>query len=577
MKKTFLSILLAACMLISVYAYANESTVSCTYDQAGKSHITGEAKPGQSVTVRIFKKRNHVDENGDFSYAKAQSDLKEAIKASNIQSVLCFADETSANGEGVFSFVAKISTLLDSNGIVSTDPVSDVYVAVTKTADGEAYTEYLFVEPSERATDYRALADMKASSEADVKAFLAAHEFSLGFYVPVMDDINSSSAYGLIYDYLADKEFDVADKADDDKNEEKNLAVTADLLKLVVIEALNQSGVDTIDSYEKELNLSENKVNSWYIKERVDDDFKSALTTRLSGKNYKDIDEFDKAFTEAVVLEYVVRTDGIDECMAIIGDFKEDIGYNKDDVIDESAVREVMGTSYADYTALKDAIDSYEEEDDDDSSSSSGSSNRGGGKGFGGITASGTASTAPQAINTYFSDLSSVPWAVEAINYLSEKNVLAGKGNGIFAPNDNVTRAEFAKILVTAFGLTTKTDIAFADVSEDSWYSDYVKIAVGSGIAKGTNASTFGPQENITRQDMAVMLMNAARIAKAMADNNGNTSFADETEISDYAKTAVNTLTKAGIISGTGDGSFAPKAYATRAQAAKLVHGLLTY
>ena len=66
MKKTILSIFLAACMLVSIGASANEAKVSCTYDKTGKTHITGTAKPGQAVTVRIFKKKNHVDENGNF-------------------------------------------------------------------------------------------------------------------------------------------------------------------------------------------------------------------------------------------------------------------------------------------------------------------------------------------------------------------------------------------------------------------------------------------------------------------------------------------------------------------------------
>lgn len=562
-------------MLISIGASANESAVSCTYDQAGKTHITGEAKPGQAVTVRIFKKKNHVDENGNFSYTKAQKDLLAA--GANLQSVLCFADETSANDKGEFTFEAKISRLLGSDGTMSSALVSDIYVVVTKTSDGEEYTEYLFVSPDERAADYITLSSMKESSNTDVTEFLKSHNYSLGVYAPVMDEIDSAKAYSLMYDYLADKEFDVADESDAEKNEEKNIAATQDLLKLVVVEALNQNKVDTIKNYETELRISESDIASWYAKPIVDDKFKSALTTRLSGKNYKNITEFDEAFKEAVILESVANPDGLNDCKEIINTFKTDIGYNSNSVIDENAIRNVMGVSYASYSALRNAIDSYSSQEGSTSSGSSGGSGGTGGKSYASTTVSGITPAKPQPINNYFNDLADASWAVDAINSLAEKNVLAGKSVGIFAPNDNITRAEFAKIIVAAFGLNTKADIGFVDVAADSWYYDYVSIAVGSGIAKGMSDSKFGPEENITRQDMAVMLMNAAKLAKNMAETDGNVSFADEAEISDYAKSAVNILTKAGIINGTGDGRFAPRANATRAQAAKLVHGLLTY
>ncbi len=571
MKKTILSILLAGSLLTSGAASALEA-VNCTYDQAGKTHITGTAEPGESVTVRIFKKNNHLDDDGNFSYTRAKTDLNNAVEAAKIQSVLCFADETVAGDNGKFDFDAKISKLLTAEGLLSTDPVSDIYVVVTKTAGDEEITEYLFVDPTERATVYSDLSQMKDSSEADVVAYLEANKYALGIYVPSLDSIDTDSAYALMYDYLVSKDFGVAD----------GQAASLDMLKLLVIEALNLGKVETIASYESELRIPESEIASWYTKPVVNDTFMSALTTRLSAKSFDDIAEFDDAFTEAVVLQWIESSDGIDDCMAIIGDFKEDIGYSANATIDEAAVRAAMGGDYAAYSELKSAIDGYkgddDDDDDDDKQSNVRNPGKGGNKNYGsGITVPSAPVTQPQAINTYFSDLADASWAIEAINYLAEKKVLAGKSQGVFAPNDNVTRAEFAKILVTAFGLTQKADIAFTDVSADSWYYDAVSIAVGSGIAKGMSDDRFGPEENITRQDMSVMLMNAARIAKAMAEADGNLNFPDEAEISDYAKAAVSTLSKAGIINGMGDGSFAPKAFATRAQAAKLVHALLTY
>ena len=573
MKKILLSILLSIALLATSVASAMDETIDCQNDGSGKTVITGTAEPGELVTIRIFKKKKHLGENGDFSYAKAKTDLLAAAYNDNIQSVLCFADQILADEDGVFTLDTVISNMLDSTGAVSTEAVSDIYVVVAVSESGKAETEFLFVDPTERTTGYETLSGMKESTEDDVVKFLDDYKYALNIYDPILDEISSDKAYALMYDYLMSVGFDVEDKSDDE-----SIATPDDIMKkLVIIEALNQSKIGTIKNYESQLLLADSEIHNWYTKKLVDDKFKSALTSRLSAKSFGDIAEFDDGFAEAVVLQWIASSDGIDDCMSIIGDYKEDIGYSKDAVILEEAVREVMGTSFQNYAALKSAIDGYEGEDDDSSSSGSGSSNRGGGGGFGGATVSGPVETPPQAINMYFSDLGSTPWAIEAINYLSEKKVLAGKGNGIFAPGDNVTRAEFAKILVTAFGFTQKSDIVFVDVSEDSWYSEFVKIAVGSGIANGKGDGLFGPEENITRQDMAVMLMNAAKLAKAMKVNDAAIGFADEAEISHYAKGAVNTLAKAGIINGTGDGKFAPKSYATRAQAAKLVHGLLTY
>jgi len=453
MKKQLLSILLAVSMFASGGASAMGETIDCQNDGNGKTVITGTAEPGESVTVRIFKKKNHLDDNGNFSYTKAQSALIDAADDDIIQTVLCFADQTKAGDDGKFTFNAKISKLLTAEGLVSDDPVSDVYVIAAVSADDEIIKEYLFVDPAERAVDYITLSGMTDSTEADVVIFLDAHKYALGIYVPSLDSIDADGAYALMYDYLVSKGFDVADSSDAEKNDAKNQAASLDMQKLFLIEALNQNKVDTIKNYEAELMLKDSEIYSWYSKKLVNDSFKTKLTTRLSGKSFNKIAEFDDAFIEAVVLQWIGSSDGIDDCMGIIGDFKTNIGYSEDAAIEEAAVRAAMGGDYASYSALKSAIDGYKpdgEDDDDDNDTTVRNPGKGGNKSYGsGVTVPSTPVTQPQAINNYFSDLADASWAVEAINYLAEKNVLAGKGNGIFAPSDNVTRAEFAKILVT--------------------------------------------------------------------------------------------------------------------------------
>lgn len=85
----------------------------------------------------------------------------------------------------------------------------------------------------------------------------------------------------------------------------------------------------------------------------------------------------------------------------------------------------------------------------------------------------------------------------------------------------------------------------------------------------------FGVGQNITREDMAVMVYRAAKKTGKVSDAEQGAAFADENEISDYAKEAVNTLKARGVMGGKGENRFEPKAYATRAEAAKMIHGLI--
>lgn len=177
-----------------------------------------------------------------------------------------------------------------------------------------------------------------------------------------------------------------------------------------------------------------------------------------------------------------------------------------------------------------------------------------------------------------FTDLGSVEWAKEAINALSERSVVNGKTATEFAPNDDITRAEFAKILINAFGLVTpnSTVTALSDVTDSSaWYYEAIASAYNKGIITGYSDGSFGINDKVTREDMAVMVYRAAQYAKVNINvMKPETNFADANEISGYAVEAVNALQRAGVINGVSDTEFAPKATATRAQAAKMVYGL---
>ncbi len=213
----------------------------------------------------------------------------------------------------------------------------------------------------------------------------------------------------------------------------------------------------------------------------------------------------------------------------------------------------------------------------------SGSSSGGGGNSYrgniGGISSAATpapdnnGNNNSQDIAPTFGDLGSVTWAQVAINALARKGIVSGRDAVTFAPNDNVTRAEFAKILVGAFGIETGASADLNDVDSSAWYAPYVGACYAAGIITGYDDGSFKPNNNVTRQEMAVMVMRAANV-KGMTIEKPyeKINFTDADSIAEYAAEAVDTLQQAGIINGMEDGSFAPAATATRAQAAKILY-----
>ena len=176
--------------------------------------------------------------------------------------------------------------------------------------------------------------------------------------------------------------------------------------------------------------------------------------------------------------------------------------------------------------------------------------------------------------NDVFTDLGAVEWAREAILSMNSAGILSGRENKKFFPNDNTTRAEFLKMLTLTFNI--KDDggkISFGDVSESDWFYPYVKTAYTNGIIKGIGNGLFGPNDYITRQDAATVIYKAMTlknyISLAQVDASAIT---DYNSISDYAKNAVLMLNSYGVISGYTDGSFKPKQRITRAECAVLLN-----
>ena len=184
--------------------------------------------------------------------------------------------------------------------------------------------------------------------------------------------------------------------------------------------------------------------------------------------------------------------------------------------------------------------------------------------------------TTPNTDSNYkpdFQDLDSVEWARTAINGLAMRGMISGRDQYTFDPNANITRAEYCQILMGAINaLNAKGESTFADVPSTAWYYNAVSVASQLGIVSGYGDGNFGPNDLITRQDMALMTYKTAKIMnKSLEPVNAEITFEDSHEISDYAFEAVMTLQKAGIINGMTDTTFEPHSNATRAQSAKVI------
>ncbi len=176
-----------------------------------------------------------------------------------------------------------------------------------------------------------------------------------------------------------------------------------------------------------------------------------------------------------------------------------------------------------------------------------------------------------------FNDVADTHWAKEYIYYLAEKGIIKGKTENTFAPEDSITRAEFAALLARISGDDMlNASSKFVDVNESAWYAPSVAWAVNAGITLGTSENTFSPDNMITRQDMAVMIFRYAKYKsfRLPADFPAKT-FLDDIEIRGSAKNAVSAMQQAGIISGRDDNIFAPNDKATRAETVKMLNVLI--
>jgi len=172
-----------------------------------------------------------------------------------------------------------------------------------------------------------------------------------------------------------------------------------------------------------------------------------------------------------------------------------------------------------------------------------------------------------------FADLDVTAWYHEAVDYVLSEGLMDGYRNGLFGPNDTLSRAQLAQILYSHAGRPAVSGSGpFTDTADGAWYADAVAWAAAEGIVSGYGNGRFGPGDPVTREQLAVMLY---RCAGKPVPSDPYLNFADADRISGYALNALRWAVEEEIISGCKDGRLDPRGQATRAQAAAMVQRYL--
>ncbi|HHU69173.1 MAG TPA: S-layer homology domain-containing protein [Thermoanaerobacterales bacterium] len=182
-------------------------------------------------------------------------------------------------------------------------------------------------------------------------------------------------------------------------------------------------------------------------------------------------------------------------------------------------------------------------------------------------------------------------WAERELDQLMALGIVKGFEDGSFKPQDNITRAQFVKMLICALGYEQDAEVLkgvqtkFKDVAADHWAGGYIAAAWELEIAKGDKEGNFFPDEKITRAEITAMVIRTLKFEnEALNIKKNNLEFKDSKEIPEWAVGYIDIATRIGIISGMPDNSFSPNEYATRAQGGIIIqrmlmklHGLFHY
>ena len=349
----------------------------------------------------------------------------------------------------------------------------------------------------------------------------------------------------------------------------------ADLGVAALIQSLNEGTGDITDA---RLDLSEKYVATFNsLGSTIKENF---VKTYMKGKGLKSLEDVDEVFCNGVILATLSTAKGWKDYETIILNHGEDLGIDMDDYEDLKKPSDVTDGLKDKYTSVETFVKDVNDAIEDllSGKKSGGSSGGGGG---GGLSVGGTLPQGGVSLDEFepakvtFSDVSENHWASESILALAQSGAISGRGDGTFCPDMDVTREEFVKMAVVALGIIVdgSKETNYTDVDSSAWYAPYLAAAEKEGIISGIGEGKFGVGRTITRQEAAAILYRiGTKMGKTFTP--ATLAFTDDASIADFAKEAVYALKGAGIINGVTAREFAPLANCSRAQSAKLIHGL---
>ncbi len=168
-------------------------------------------------------------------------------------------------------------------------------------------------------------------------------------------------------------------------------------------------------------------------------------------------------------------------------------------------------------------------------------------------------------------------WGREKILIMAEAGLVNGMEAHRFEPNRKVTRAMFVTVLGRYSGITdgSAAEASFPDVREGDWFAPYVGWGAGIGLVQGYDDGSFGPNLEITREQMALILVRYCRAMSLVLPEQEGKPFLDEEQISFWASDSVHQARRWGLVNGREDGSFDPKGTATRAEMCTIICNLM--
>lgn len=554
-----------ACLIIAIFILqAGVTSFAMTAKQVGKDtiEITGQLKNADTpkyISIELI--------------AHGQS----VIGISNPLDVIKYHDQIRTSRDGSYKFLIKMGENTPSG-------IYDIKLASENGAEIDTNGDETIVYSSYKSAEqaFKNLYDTALTSEEVFKSYVKEHRYDFNFVHDLTYKVNEDTALGMLYQYIQKKRVNSIDE------------LTAAYEKALMTEGILENKVSDIYTYIDESHIVNTELKLLYNAAFLTDNAKKYISERLITLKPQNCSEFDTDIVSAWILGVIKNPNGYSNIETVLKKFSNIIGIDISGISDMTSVcRGLAGQDVSSMQELRSKIESL--------NSKHGNSSSGGGSSGGGgdtrpssskpkgedivslhIPVNNNTGMNPTTDDTIpiliYSDINNVEWAQKAIVSLTERGILSGRGNGVFAPDDAVTREEFVKMISEAFLKNEKeADVDFIDVSVGAWYMPSLKKAYAANLVNGLSDTYFGIGNSIKRQEMAAIAYRTAVLQTEITEiaEEEYQLFGDDAQIEGYARKAIYTLREMGVINGISEDLYAPLSEVSRAQAAVIIYNLL--